>query len=622
MPQQYPDAARLSPGVVRRFSQHETEDKTSDHTLSRALASKVKVDQRLEARADQHQREWTMLFADADRISQITAVPEETSLLKHGRDLAKAWEKFQRQLPEEHRLPLRGKPPSLYTLFESIEVAQKRWQAARDGTKFGRVKSTFAKVARSMDDHSQILDVLPNNDKYVSLITGSMACIVKATINHEDIALALTDSLEQLCEDITHWKKQVLAHPDLPSIQKDVQELYVVIFQYLTDVFATWSSSGWKRFSLSFDKNAMAKLFSTRQAQIDRLSERINRAATLHEQKSIQAIHQRLDSLNSVVTKAELDEALLKLGCGIQTYLEGLDLQRRPLHSSNAGSSEPLTLMAPNGVRLEDDQPQAHIRRVDKQEIIHQIPDFERLLNLPINDAKNHSHRATHLETDSQVVSKLHNWLDGAVGSNLWIQGPAHVPSPSQNTLTAMALMVALQSGRCPVLSFFCDSIRTAQLSPRQILTELVHCFIAQLVPHLPNEIRSDRDLSPSRFSVACKQDCPVEDTLALLRDIVNSVESPVYFLIDGMQALEQRADTEHTQDVSCMIEYLCGTDTEHGVMSSANKVCFTSDGFVDALALHAQRGQLEKVSFELESDDVQADDVASLRPFTLSGDD
>ncbi|KAI7291255.1 hypothetical protein KC343_g314 [Hortaea werneckii] len=217
---------------------------------------------------------------------------------------------------------------------------------------------------------------------------------------------------------------------------------------------------------------------------------------------------------------------------------------------------------------------------------------------------------------------KLHNWLDGAVGSNLWIQGPAHMPSPSQTTLTSIALMVALQNRGCQALSFFCDSIRTAQLNPRQILSELVHCLIAQLVPHLPSVIPSDRDLSPSRFSAACKQDCPVEDTLALLRDIVNFVESPDYFLIDGMQALEQRADAEHTQNLSCMIEYLCGTDAEHGVMSPANKVCFTSDGFVDALALQAQRGQLEKVSFELESDDVQADDVASLRPFTLSGDD
>ena len=390
----------------------------------------------------------------------------------------------------------------------------------------------------------------------------------------------------------------------------------MVVFQYLTDSFAAWSRSGLKRFSLSFDKNAMTKLFSTRQAQIDRLSERIDRAAKLHEQKSIQAI------LTSIVTKAELEDALLKLGCHIQTLLEGLDIRRRPQRSSHSDSSPPVLLTASEEQQLEEDQPQLHVYRVDKQEIICQIPDFERLLNLPVNDARNHSHRATHLETDKRVVVKLHNWLDGTVSSNLWIQGPAHVPSPSQNTLTAMALMVALQSGRCPVLSFFCDTIRTAQLSPQQILSELVHCFIEQLVPYLPSVIRSDLDLSPPRFSAACKQDCPIEDTLALLRDIVTSMESPIYILIDGTQAVERRADEEHTRDLSCMVEYLCGTDVEGQRKSSANKVCFTSDGFVDALALQVQRRQLEKVSFELESDDLQADDVAGLRPSTLSCDD
>ncbi|KAI7553626.1 hypothetical protein KC331_g1101 [Hortaea werneckii] len=466
-----------------------------------------------------------------------------------------------------------------------------------------------------MDDHRIILEVLPDNNKYLSLIIGSVTCIVKATINHEAIALALTDSLEQLCEDITHWKDQVLAHPDLPSIQRLVRELYVVVFQYLTDVLATWSSSGWKRFSLSFDKNAMTKLFSTRQSQIDRLSERINRETRLHEKKTIQAIHHKLDSLSSGVTMAELKDLLLEQGCELKTLLEGLDLQRQSWYSLNADSSGPSTLTTLKQDQFENVEPQVQVYRVDRQDIIRQIPDFERLLNLPVNDAKTYSHWATHLEPDSRAVLKLHNWLDSAVGSNLWIRGPAHVPLPSQNTLTMMALMVALQTGGCRVVSFFCDSTRTAQLSPRQILSELVHCFLAQLVPHLPSVIRSDQDLSPPRFFLACKQDCLVEDSFALLMDIFNSIESPVYFLIDGMHALEQYADAEHTRDLSRVIECLCGTDVEGQRKSSGKKVCFTSDGFVDALALHAQRGQLENISFELGSGSAQAGDAASSRP-------
>lgn len=71
MQRQYPQAVRVSSEIVRRFSQHEMEDTTSDLTLSRALTSKVQADQQLEARTDQHQREWTLFVADVDRMSQM-----------------------------------------------------------------------------------------------------------------------------------------------------------------------------------------------------------------------------------------------------------------------------------------------------------------------------------------------------------------------------------------------------------------------------------------------------------------------------------------------------------------------------------------------------------------------
>lgn len=70
-------------------------------------------------------------------------------------------------------------PPSFSTLFDSIALAQRRWRTAQDRTEIGRLRSTLAKVARSMDDHRIILEVLPDNNKYLSLIIGSVTCIVK-----------------------------------------------------------------------------------------------------------------------------------------------------------------------------------------------------------------------------------------------------------------------------------------------------------------------------------------------------------------------------------------------------------------------------------------------------------
>lgn len=63
-----PETACLSPGSIRRFSQCEMEDATSDHSPLRALDSKVQADQRLKV---QHQRLWALFFADTDKISQM-----------------------------------------------------------------------------------------------------------------------------------------------------------------------------------------------------------------------------------------------------------------------------------------------------------------------------------------------------------------------------------------------------------------------------------------------------------------------------------------------------------------------------------------------------------------------
>lgn len=65
-------------------------------------------------------------------------------------------------------------------LFDAVATAQTTWQDNRDGSKFGKVKKAFARVVRSVDDHSELLAVLPKNDKYVSIVAGTLSSVVKA----------------------------------------------------------------------------------------------------------------------------------------------------------------------------------------------------------------------------------------------------------------------------------------------------------------------------------------------------------------------------------------------------------------------------------------------------------
>ena len=57
--------------------------------------------------------------------------------------------------------------------------ANASWTKKQEG-KVGKSKRLFAKVCQSLDSHKDLFEMLPNNDKYVCLITGSLSSIVKA----------------------------------------------------------------------------------------------------------------------------------------------------------------------------------------------------------------------------------------------------------------------------------------------------------------------------------------------------------------------------------------------------------------------------------------------------------
>ena len=64
-------------------------------------------------------------------------------------------------------------------LFDVIKSASASWQTQREETRWGRMKVFFAKMSRSADDHSDLLAIIPSNDKYTSLVAGSMSAIVQ-----------------------------------------------------------------------------------------------------------------------------------------------------------------------------------------------------------------------------------------------------------------------------------------------------------------------------------------------------------------------------------------------------------------------------------------------------------
>jgi hypothetical protein len=99
-------------------------------------------------------------------------------LEQSSQELAKAWEKFQKCIPKEHRTQIQDGPPKFEEVAKAVTVAHSAWKAKEKG-KVASVKNIFSGLCQSLYDFKDVFAVIPNQDKYVCLLTGTFAAIVK-----------------------------------------------------------------------------------------------------------------------------------------------------------------------------------------------------------------------------------------------------------------------------------------------------------------------------------------------------------------------------------------------------------------------------------------------------------
>ena len=76
--------------------------------------------------------------------------------------------------------------PNLRFLFQAVDKASKTWQEDRANKKTGRLKQIFSNLCKNFNDHKTLLSVIPTDDKYVCLFSGSLAAIAQVSIIAEN----------------------------------------------------------------------------------------------------------------------------------------------------------------------------------------------------------------------------------------------------------------------------------------------------------------------------------------------------------------------------------------------------------------------------------------------------
>ncbi|KAF5262450.1 hypothetical protein FOXYS1_6819 [Fusarium oxysporum] len=621
--------AEPSKGITRRFSD-DVVNSTPAEPLGRALAAKVAFDRNRE-RLRSSPDEWDQLLLEGRELANGCVPDEEAVLFEQSRRLYAAWDKFRRDLPKDQQMQLDGRDrPDISYLVATVNKASATWQSDREESKLGKLKSKFHSLCETCHDHSSLLAIVPKDDKYVTLLTGSLSAIAQATINHQNIAEGVADTLDDLSHDIDFWNRQMMEHGNIPSLRQYIQELYVIVFEFFTDVFNKWSKSGWKRFLTSFDDGAFNKLFTAKKDRMLAIERRMERHVSLDFR------HRTTESLEMVIQNQkellyrlpnQLNEQRLFLGESLQQLLEQqqLFIMERPqlalVTSMIEGTAEECSDAAvsdanePPFSELEArSRPKAHYR-YNRAEIQAELTNFTTQWKNQVEHLTEAVTQSSLLQIDRHVHHRLQTWLRDLSSSNFWIQGPHDVSRPGQNSMTAVSLTALARNHNIPCVAYFCtftnhDALGT---SKRACLAAFMASIVAQLVQLIPERGYSRAGLSPARFAALAQGTLGVAETLQLVRDVRELGPRLVHVFIDNLQVLEDRSNQAYTKDFLSIIAALCRLNGGDRLPESAatpdtselvfgTKICFTTEGYVDGLAQAVELQLLDKVEFDLET--------------------
>ncbi|OOQ85138.1 hypothetical protein PEBR_27005 [Penicillium brasilianum] len=637
-----------SGGLIRRFSDDISESSPAE-PLGRALAAMVAVDRNQE-RSMSLRSEWDQLLLKGRELAEESVPDDEAVLLQQSQRLYAAWSKFRGNLPRDQQLELGDRNrPDIKFLVATVSKASASWQSGRDDSKLGKLKSKFQGLCKTFTSHSALLSVFPKDDKYVTLLTGSLSAIAQATINHQKIAEGVADTLEDLSHDIDIWNRQMKEHGEIPALRRYIQELYVVIFEFFTEIFNKWSKSSWKRFLTSFDESAFNELFTSKKNRMLAIQYRMNSHISLdfHHRttRSLEfmiqqqyLLYKNQERFSQILPDQinRLCEQRLLVGESLQRLLDQQQYFRPeiprlteitsiqedttgrilpPASTSNDPETEALKV---------EEFPVSQTRyQFSRTEILAEIKDFTDQWKSQVDRLIQVTNQAPILQVDREVHNRLVTWLRAPSCTNFWIQGPHDVSQPSQNSMTA-SLAALARKNNIPCIIYFCSFAERHEpgISKASDLDSLLASIITQLVQLIPDNGYTEASLAPSRFSALVQGTLRVPEALQLILDIRNLGPRVVYGFIDNIQVLEGQSDQGYTKDFLRTIATLCRLGRgaprpdctlvrEDEGVALGTRICFTTDGYADSLAQASELQLLDKVEFGLDTNDALPGEIA-----------
>ena len=369
---------------------------------------------------------------------------------------------------------------------------------------------------------------------YTSVICGSLALIVNAAVNHNDIADRLSEMVADIADKATRAASMVMIYRT-KSFRELFSDLYAQVFLFYRDAIEWYAKSKVAKVFDSFNAN-LVKPYEKAAARIENLVTEMYREAMVAR------------SAQMAVLAESFEDELQRQRSQI-TDREDLVFAGR--------QGRRLLMLMHDSAHLEEALPQSKANRLIEAVVEEDsADDANGLLDRAGTKGLSSQLKPYIVGTegpslfkdgkfwlpDVDISIKLSDWMSpDTTLSMLWITSPASAQGFPGSRAAALVALVAAWESKTPIISHFCARPYHGDLYPGRSVEKvgmigLVYSLNIQL---LQFNVKDDAfRTSKDAFDRLDGSDGSWPDALALLRDLLQSTPQLQRLIIDGLNDL------------------------------------------------------------------------------------
>ncbi|KAI1741309.1 hypothetical protein F4680DRAFT_416368 [Xylaria scruposa] len=472
--------------LVRRYSD-KIASTMSENVLDRAVIAHEEEPRAVEERL--------ALWKNWLRFDIQESDPDIASLQQEAKEAANLWRGLKLDLGDLE--PFRDQVPTINTLWAAIDQAQRQW-IKKSESGFGKAKTQLRSFFETMDSHRYLFSIIPNGDKYTSLITGVITSIVKASVNHETMAEGFSRALQDISRDLNFVRRGTLLC-NTAEMKGHILLLYRELFAFLCYTLK-WYSSSWNRFRKAFDNRFYDKNVEQRVKRIQSLVQRVRDEMNLMSDGMVQAIHSEqragftatVDLINTRIGELEgdLDAKFAQFARTLGEQMCETLMANAQRELSDARNSRLLLRNAndtfPTSEISSKDLSTRSITRT-RTELEKFLPSLAPFISPAKEDYSWNMARASMPMIPVEVASDIQRSIKTPGSTILWVEGPAHGPFEEILCSIATGILTEAEKSGIPCIGFFTRAKYAFEPSTKTAgLISMLYTIIDQLIAIAP----------------------------------------------------------------------------------------------------------------------------------------